>query len=125
VDRYGLESCVALCAGEPVPDWVLSALPTLPETMRASARRASGYEREVVDLVEAVLLRDRVGQRFAGSVVDVEEKDASSGRVMVKEPAVEARLRSASGRSLPLGEDVEVELVAADPAQRRVRFELA
>jgi exoribonuclease R len=93
--------------------------------MRASARRANGYEREVVDLVEAVLLRDRVGQRFAGSVVDVEEKDAANGRVMVKEPAVEARLRSASGRPLPLGEDVEAELVAADPVERRVRFELA
>ncbi|MDN5763733.1 MAG: transaldolase, partial [Microlunatus sp.] len=30
VDRYTGETCVALCAGKPVPQWVLDALPGLP-----------------------------------------------------------------------------------------------
>ena len=41
---------------------------------------------------------------------------------MVRDPAVEAKLTSAS--PLPVGEDVTVTLAAADPATRTVRFEL-
>jgi exoribonuclease R len=42
VDRYTGEICVALCAGEPVPEWVFRALDGLPEQM--GGRRASGQE---------------------------------------------------------------------------------
>jgi exoribonuclease R len=124
VDRYALECCVATCAGRPVPDWVAERLPELPATMQASGRRASGYERGVLDLVEAVLLRDDVGRRFRGSVVDVDEKHPDRGRVVITAPAVEARVRSSSGGPLPLGTDVEVVLVSAEPQERRVLFEL-
>jgi len=34
VDRYVGEVCVALCANQPVPDWVRSALPALPAAVR-------------------------------------------------------------------------------------------
>ena len=37
VDRYVGETCVALCAGQPIPEWVLAALPGLPATMQASS----------------------------------------------------------------------------------------
>jgi exoribonuclease R len=124
VDRYALECCVTLCEDRPVPDWVRERLPGLPATMQESARRASGYERGVLDLVEAVLLRDQVGARFPGAVVDVEEKNPARGRVMIASPAVEARVQSASGRPLPLGTDVEVVLVSAEPEERRVLFEV-
>jgi exoribonuclease R len=122
VDRYVGETCVALCAGEEVPGWVREALPRLPETMRESARRANTYEREVLDLVEAVVLRPRVGQSFDGMVVATSGKDPAQGEVMVADPAVEARLDSGDGSPLPLGQDVRVRLTEADPARRRVRF---
>lgn len=123
VDRYGGEVCVALCAERPVPDWVLTALPALPEEMRTSARRASAYERAVVDLVEAGLLTGRVGETFAGVVVSVDERDERRGKVTVGDLGVEAPLTGT--QPLPLGHDVTVRLVEADVATRSVRFELA
>ncbi len=122
-DRYAGEICLALCAGTEVPGWVLEALPGLPETLKESARRASAYERGVFDLVEAGVLEDRVGEVFAGVVVDVDEKDPTRGSVVVQSPAVEGRL-VANGSELPLGTDVQVRLVTADVQERRVAFEL-
>ena len=124
VDRYTGEICLALCAGTPVPDWVLARLDRLPETMRESTRRANQYERGVLDLVEAAVLRDHVGRTFSAMVVQVSEKNSAHGEVMVEDPAIEARVRSADGSPLPLGTDVTVRLVEADPAERKVQFEL-
>ena len=122
-DRYAGEVCLALCAGTEVPDWVRAALPGLPKTLQASASRANTYERAVLDLVEAGVLRHRVGQEFAGVVVEVDEKDPQRGVVVLQEPAVEARVVSSS--PLPLGTDVTVRLTVADVDERRVEFELA
>jgi exoribonuclease R len=77
----------------------------------------------VLDLVEAGVLEERVGEVFAGVVVDVDEKDPTRGSVVVQSPAVEGRLTS-SGADLPLGTDVRVRLVTADVQERRVAFEL-
>jgi exoribonuclease R len=125
VDRYTGEVCVALCAGAEVPGWVVQRLDTLPETMRESARRANGYERELLDLVEAVLLQDRVGETFAATVVQASATSPDEGLLMVRAPAVEARVRSASGAALTLGAEVEARLVEADVGRRRIRFEVA
>ncbi|MFP5252747.1 MAG: RNB domain-containing ribonuclease [Actinomycetes bacterium] len=122
VDRYAAEVCVALCAGEEVPAWVLERLPGLPATMQESSRRASAYENAILDLVEATVLHPHVGARFSGVVVAVDEKDPRKGDVVVAEAAVEGRLTSPS--PLPLGTEVEVTLAEADPARRTVRFEL-
>ncbi|HSX68703.1 RNB domain-containing ribonuclease [Nocardioides sp.] len=120
VDRYALECCVALCAGEPVPDWVLEKLAVVPEAMRDSGRRASAYERGVVDLVEAGVLAPHVGESFTAVVVDVSPKEPTKGRVTVESHAIEA---DATGTgTLPLGEEITVKLVEADPAKRRVTF---
>jgi len=122
VDRYTGEVCVALCAQQPVPDWVLAALPGLPATMQASGHRAHQYEKAVLDLAEAAALASRVGEQFDGAIVEV-APDASKGVVMLREPAVEA---SVSGSpALPLGADVKVNLVEADPVKRVTRFVLA
>ena len=78
----------------------------------------------MLDLVEAAVLKDHVGASFRAMVVQVNEKDPTVGEVMVSDPAVEARVRSAAGTVLPLGSEVTVRLVEADPATRSVLFEL-
>ncbi|GAA1449792.1 RNB domain-containing ribonuclease [Mycobacterium cookii] len=122
VDRYAGEVCVALCAGTEVPEWVVAAMTELPDTMRESGRRANQYENAIVNLCEAELLHDRVGERFAAVVVEVDEKDATKGDITIEDPAIEASVRGE--RDLPLGEEVTVELVQADPASRSVEFRL-
>lgn len=122
VDRYGLEVCAALCAGEDVPLWVVDRLHELPETMQRADRLAHQYESAVRDLVEAQTLRSRVGEVFDGVVLEVHHDDPSKGQVMLREPAVEA---SVTGSQLPVGEQIRVRLVEADPATRVVRFEAA
>ena len=123
-DRYAGEICVALCAGEEVPGWVLGKLHGLPDTLRESAQKANRYEAAVLNLVEAALLRHRVGESFRGVVVDVEHDDHSRGTVTIQDPAVEARVTSGGEGKLPLGEDVTVTLAVADPTARTVEFRL-
>lgn len=121
VDRYTGETCVALCAGQPVPDWVLQALPGLPATMADSDRRANRFERAVIDLAEAVMLAPREGEMFEGVVVETDARDPTHGVLMLSEPAIEARV--SASRDLPLGHSIEATLVEADPATRSIRFQ--
>jgi exoribonuclease R len=122
-DRYAGEICVALCAGTEVPPWVLEKLAVVPETMQESGRRAHQYEAAVLDLVEAGVLQPRVGETFAGVIVDIDPKDDHKGTVTIQDPAVEARVTD--GAPLPLGTDVTVTLSEADVASRSVAFRLA
>lgn len=119
-DRYAGEICVALCAGTPVPDWVLLKLHELPETLATSGRRAHQYERAVIDLVEAGVLHDRVGEEFDGVVVDVDEDDARRGTVTLRDDGVEAAL--VGDKPLELGTAVTVTLARASVEERRVEF---
>jgi exoribonuclease R len=121
VDRYAGEVCLALCAGTPVPGWVREALPGLPAEMARADQAAHRYERAVVDWVEACVLQRRVGETFTATVVEV-DAEHHRGTVVVKEPAVEARV---TGDALPLGHDIQVRLTEADPQQGRVTFEPA
>ncbi|MGH8075146.1 MAG: RNB domain-containing ribonuclease, partial [Lysobacter sp.] len=123
VDRYTGEICVSLCAGMAVPGWVLDALPDLPATMQASARRANRYENAVVDLAEAVALAPRVGETFEGAIVEVDSKDPTQGEAMLRDPAIVARV--AGQQDLPLGSHVQLRLVEADTETRRILFEPA
>ncbi|MEU1551202.1 RNB domain-containing ribonuclease [Streptomyces scabiei] len=122
VDRYASEICLAAAAGTPAPDWVLSAFDTLPDEMTEGTRRAGRVERECVDIVEAALLRDRVGEVFEGCVVDVEEDQPASGIVQLETPAVIGRVVGAPGDRLPLGERLRVRLTQAAPGAAKVRF---
>jgi VacB/RNase II family 3'-5' exoribonuclease len=115
VDRYVSEICLALCAGAEVPPWARKALPALPEVMAESDRRAATLERECLELMEAVVLRDSVGELFDAVVVEVRN---GGGTVQLAEPAV----RAAFDGALPLAERVRVRLVEADVARRSVRF---
>ena len=123
VDRYSGETCVALCAGQPVPAWVLAALPALPATMQQADQRASRFERAVLDLVEAATLSSRIGEVFDGSIVELQHDDPARGVVVLREPAIEAPV--SADAPLPLGDRVRVRLVEADPARRSTRFALA
>ena len=120
VDRYVGETCVALCAGQPVPDWVLAALPGLPAKMSAADRRASRFERAVLDLAESVTMAAHVGETFDASIVEVQSNDARQGVVVLRDPAIEAAVSGTT--SLPLGASVKVQLVEADPAKRSTQF---
>lgn len=122
VDRYTSEVCVSLCAGEKVPDWVLERFDTLPGTMQESGQRAGQYERAIIGLVEAAVLSPRVGETFAGVVVELDEKAPHRGDVTIQRPAIEAKVTATN--PLPLGEEVTVTLAAADIASRSVTFTL-
>jgi exoribonuclease R len=129
-DRYVTEVCLALHAGTPVPDWSRTALPRLPDVMATTDRVASAAERAAVELTEAVLLRDRVGEEFDAAVLDVDHPRpdvsasgrparGSGGTVALDDPPVRARCAG----ELPLGERVRVRLVTADPTRRTVCFQ--
>ena len=118
VDRYTGEICVAICAGQEVPDWVSQSMAGLPAEMDNSNRRARKYERGVVDLVEAMVLAPQLGHTFTGTVLEVDPDD-DLGVLQIPEPAVEAKVK---GAELVLGEQVSATLVAADLLSGRVEF---
>ncbi|GIG40304.1 RNB domain-containing ribonuclease [Cellulomonas phragmiteti] len=123
VDRYGTEVCLAAVAGRAVPGWVHDALPDLPATMTRTGRRVAAFDRGALDLVEAVVLAPRVGERFTGVVVDADEpRDGRvRGALQLRDPAVVAPVTSAAG-GLPLGGTVDVRLDEVSVAHRRVTF---
>lgn len=114
-DRYVSECCLAACAGTAAPHWVRAALQALPGAMAEGDRRARAVERGVVDLVEAVLLAGREGERFEGVVID-------DKLVQLRHPAVRGRLEA--GCPEP-GTEVTVRLESADVARRTVNFSVS
>ena len=61
-------------------------------------RRASRFERAVLDLVESVTLAPRVGEVFDGTIVDVQRNDPRQGVVDVARPGD----RSAGRLAIPI-----------------------
>jgi exoribonuclease R len=114
-DRYVSECCLAACAGTAVPDWVRAALPALPQVMAEAGRRANSVERGVVDLVEAVLLAGREGERFDAIAID-------DDLVQLGDPAVRGKV--VGGCPEP-GTELTVRLERADPDTRAVEFSAA
>jgi exoribonuclease R len=124
-DRFATEVCLALHGGGTVPAWARSALPRLPDVMNRTGRVAGAAERGAVDLAEAVLLADRVGEQFDVAVIDVDDNHREGGprggEIVLDEPPVKARCTG----DLPLGERIRVRLTAADPHKRQVTFAAA
>ncbi|WP_088288736.1 RNB domain-containing ribonuclease [Kineosporia sp. A_224] len=116
VDRFGLLVSHAVVSGGEVPGWVREALPALPEAMAASDRLAGELERRCVDVVEAAVLADRVGQVFDAVAVDV-GKDGASGKVQMLDPAVLVRAQG----PLTVGTALKVRLEAVDVEAGSVR----
>ncbi|MGG8406635.1 RNB domain-containing ribonuclease, partial [Streptomyces sp. 12297] len=120
VDRYAGELCVAAVAGREPPEWAVAALADLPKEMAEGGRLANTVERECVDLVEAAVLKDRVGETFDATVIDVKEREPRVGTVHLEEPAVVGRIES--GSPVPLGERIRVRLTQADPGTAKILF---
>ncbi|MGI8755082.1 MAG: RNB domain-containing ribonuclease [Acidimicrobiales bacterium] len=116
-DRFATETCLAIVAGVEVPEWVRAALPELPALMAQGDHLAHGLDRAVVDVTEAFVLSDRVGDTFDASVLETGDR---YGTVVLTEPAVKGRC---DARDLPLGGSVRVRCTVADVAGRTVRFE--
>ncbi|WP_171162025.1 RNB domain-containing ribonuclease [Streptomyces sp. I05A-00742] len=123
VDRYTLELCLAAVTGAAPPEWVRTALDALPAEMATGTRRAAEAERESVDLVEAALLRDRIGEVFDAYVVDVVASRPTAGTVHLYEPAVVGHVEGdGDGPPLPLGHRLRVRLIEANPGRDKVWF---
>ena len=123
VDRYGEEVCIAACAGRPVPDWVLQALPELPGVMEQTGKRARAIGRGALNALEALVLREHEGEAFDGVITS---EHNGRGELVLAEPAVVTEIRAGKGASdggLPVGERVQVRLLSADPAAG-IRFRL-
>lgn len=116
VDRYAGELCVAACADEPPPKWVLDALHCLPCDMARG--KGGAADRQTVDLAEAAVLMHRVGEVFDAAVIDTdaERDDPFKGKVYLADPAVLAKVASTNGRKLLLGASVRARLKRADPS---------
>ncbi len=150
-DRWALEICLAACAGEQVPRWVVESLGEVPSLMGRATQRVGAAERESLAAIQAFLLADQVGETFTGTLVDVERRTdgtATRGTVMIADPAVMAPVYAAGSTSgsgpgvartaapspgsgadvgappgWQLGEVVDVRLISADVQKRRIRFE--
>jgi exoribonuclease R len=125
-DRYATEVCLALHAGNDIPEWARTALPKLPDVMATSDRRAGTADRGAIDLAEAVLLQGRVGEEFEAAVLDIEDPHPDGPQrppravVAIDHPAVQAKCQ---GTGFERGSRIAVRLAVADPTARRVLFE--
>ncbi|MEU2394217.1 RNB domain-containing ribonuclease [Streptomyces sp. NPDC007369] len=113
IDRYTGELCVAACAGQAPPDWVLTALYGLPCDMARG--KGSRADRRSVDLAEAAVLKNRVGEFFDAAVINTDKEAGRprEGMLHLADPAVLGRATSRA--DLRLGESVRAELKRADP----------
>lgn len=119
VDRFGTEICLALDAGEEVPEWVRAALPGLPGVMAGSDTLANKVDRACLDQVEAWVLGNRIGQEFDAIVLRAEGNTAD---VFLPDPPVIAKCVNGD---LSEGATVRVRLTEADAEARKVVFERA
>lgn len=116
-DRFGLATCEALSAGQPVPDWVVEALPSLPDIMKKSDELAGVVNRACTDAAEAAVLAHLVGGTFDGVVVERTDKGAL---VQLLDPAVVAQAQGPG----EVGSAVKAKLTTADIATGVVRLQL-
>ena len=115
-DRYVIEAVLAIVNGRPVGDEVTAAFVDLPAAMAKGEQRANSVERAVIDVAEAVLLSERVGDVFDAVVVDEDQRGVV---IQLVEPAVMARV---SANGVEPGDAVRVKLVAVDAVARTIEF---
>lgn len=137
-DRFATEICLALRAGTEIPQWVLAHLDALPESLQSAGKKASSIDRACVDLAEAVVLAEHVGEQFAVYVLrdapapdpqPADGKDgnggkngkqpkAARGEVFLAQPPV---FGPCTG-PIVQGVKTPVRLATADPDKRRILF---
>jgi exoribonuclease R len=114
-DRFAAEAALAVATQVDVPEWVLAALPTLPELLNRANQREAEVSRQVVDLAEAIVLGSRVGGDPLAAVVVADDGERGSS-LQVVDPPIRARIDERRA----LGEKLLVAVEWADPAARRV-----
>ena len=92
----------------------------LPKTMDDAERRESRFERRAIDVAEAWVLRERVGERFAATVLGKRDGDVE---VQIEDPPVRAIAESGGARHEP-GASVQVRLDRVSVEEGRVFFTL-
>lgn len=115
-DRYVVQAALAVANGQPVPEPVTAAFERLPKVMARADARAGQIDRAVIDLAEAVVLQERVGDTFDTVVTDVDERGA---RIQLCQEPVVARV---DAQSAAPGDRLTVRLTGADPQKRVVTF---
>ncbi|KIM15891.1 ribonuclease II, partial [Rhodococcus erythropolis] len=116
-DRFSTEVCLAITAGTPVPEWVRTALPELPDIMSGSDSLANKVDRACIDLTESTLLDGRVGEVFDAVVMRAKDGKRSA-EVFVPSVAVIAKCVGTPDD----GERAKVRLTAVDTVKRTVEF---
>ena len=119
VDRYASELCLAAAAGTGAAGVGPGGARRAPQgDGRGHAAAPNTVERECVDLVEAALLKDRVGEVFDGVVVDVQGARTHRRHGPLWSPRRSSAGSRAARLPLPLGERLRVRLTQADPASK-------
>ena len=89
-DRYVLDLVCELEAGA-ASQSTADALDRLAEVMERAETKAAHVDRAAIDLVETVVLRDRVGEEFAATVIDATDDRA---RIQLADPPVRGSVRA-------------------------------
>jgi exoribonuclease R len=116
-DRYVIEATLAIANGRAVPDEIESAFAELPAAMRSGSSVANRVDRAAIDLAEAILLQERVGETFDAVVTDEDDRGA---RIQICDPAVVTR---AVAHRVDPGDDIRVKLTAVDVDLRSISVE--
>ncbi len=119
VDRFVLEICHSLSMGSEVPGWAVEALDGLPAVMQETGQKANAYERGAVNLAEALVLADKVGESFDAVVIDVSPRNGQ-GTFQITEYAIQARIPDTDPDSV--GQRVRVRLDGVDLVEGDVDF---
>ena len=120
-DRFATEVCLALHAGQPVPDWARSALPDLPATMTGADRKAAELAKACAGAVSVFVLHGREGETFSATVLQLEPAK-NRAIVILHEPPVRAHCPP---DGLVEGSVIAVRLISADPKSNRFVVEPA
>lgn len=121
-DRYVLDLVADLEAGRSPSPGERAVFPRVAKVMNEAETRGGKLERAVVDVAEAWLLRDRVGEKFDAVVLGLHD-----GRVevQIENPPVRAEAKKgADARWLDLGEAVQAQLTGVDVDEGKSFFEL-
>ena len=115
-DRYVIMATYAVANGQPVPPAILDAFVRLPKVMARADALGGNIQRGVVDLAEAIILKDRVGEIFDAVVTDVDQRGP---RIQLGGAPVVSRLKEAN---VAAGDEIKVRLDEADPETRKIAF---
>lgn len=116
-DRFVTEICLALSAGNAVPQWAREGLADVRSSLLSSNTLANKVEQACVDLAEATILAPQKGQTFDSAVLRGAEKKRAA-EVFVTDPPILARCEG----DPPEGRRAKLALREADPDTRSVLF---